>query len=70
MVAMKQGLYAQVVMIRQKYLDKKSKEKTKKYNFRGESARSKHWFEIDHGLLEEKLVDINQISIKKLSNYH
>ena len=39
---MEQGLYAQVVMIlRWESDDKKEKEKTKKYNFQGQSARSR-----------------------------
>ena len=50
-----QGLYAQVVMIRWKDLDnKKWKKKTKKYNFKGNSARSIHSFDIDDEWLEEK----------------
>ena len=41
-------------MIRQrKSEDKKEREKTKKYNFEGQSARSRHWFDIDHEWLEE-----------------
>ena len=51
---MEQGLYAQVVMIhRRESGDKKEKEKTKKYNFHGQSARSRCWFDIDHEWLEE-----------------
>ena len=43
-------------MIRQKYLDnKKEKENTKKYNFQGQSARSKFRFDIDREWLEENV---------------
>ena len=48
------GLYAQVVTIRQKDFDnKKEKEKTKKYNFQGQYARSICWFDLDSEWLEE-----------------
>ena len=33
--------------------DKKEKEDTKKYNFQGQSAISKRWFDIDREWLEE-----------------
>ena len=53
-MAMKQGLYAQVVMIRQKEsYNKKLMESTKNYYFQGQSARSGRWFNIDHDWLEE-----------------
>ena len=49
-----QGLYAQVVMIHKKDSDNKNeKEKTKIYNFQGQSARSICWFDLDHEWLEE-----------------
>ena len=51
---MEQGLYAQVVMIRRRESgDKKENEKTKKYNFQGQPARSRRWFDLDHDWLEE-----------------
>ena len=41
-MAMEQGMYAQVVMILQMDSNyKKEKEKNKKYNFQGKSARSR-----------------------------
>ena len=46
------GLYAQVVMIRQKDSDNK-KEKEKKKNFQGKFTISICWFDIDHEWLEE-----------------
>ena len=64
-MATEQGLYAQVIMIHQKDLDnKKGKDKTKKYNFQGQSTRSKRWFDLDHEWLEESLVHVNRISIE------
>ena len=46
---LEQGLYAQVVMILRKNLDgTKEKDKTKKFNLQGQSARTKNWFNIDH----------------------
>ena len=48
------GLYSQVVMTLQKgYDNKKEKEKTKKYNLQGQSARSIRWFDLDDEWLEE-----------------
>ena len=47
----KQGLYSQVFMIYWKDLDKK-KEKANKYNFQGQSERSKCWFDLDYEWLE------------------
>ena len=53
---MEPGLYAQVVMIRQKYLDhKKDKEIIKKYKSQGQSAKSIRWFDIDHKWLEKSI---------------
>ena len=54
-----------VVMIRQKDLDdNKGRENTNNYQFPGQSARSKRWFDLDHEWLEEKIVHVNRISIK------
>ena len=51
---MEQGLYAQVVMIRRNGPEnRKEKEKTKKYNFQGKSARSRRWFDLYHEWLKE-----------------
>ena len=48
-MASESGLYTQVVMIRRRELDdKQEKEKTKKYNFQVQSARTKHFFDLDH----------------------
>ena len=52
-MSMEQGLYAQVVMIRRRESDdKKEKEKTNKYNFQVQSARSRRCFDIVHEWLE------------------
>ena len=46
-MALEQFLYAQVVMMRRGGLDDiKGKDKTKRYNFQGQSARTKHSFDI------------------------
>ena len=48
-MAIEQGLYAQVVMILQRESDnKKEKKRTKKYNFQGQSSRSRRWFYLDY----------------------
>ena len=68
-MAMEQGLYAQVVILRQKDLDdKKERENIKKYNFQIQSARSIFWFDLDHEWLEENLVKVQRTYIKPLSN--
>ena len=46
----KQGLYAQVVMLRQKNLKSTEGNKNKneaKFKFQGQSARSQRWFDLD-----------------------
>ena len=64
-MAMEQGLYAQVGMIRRREsYDKKAKENTKKYNFQGQSARSRRWFDLDHEWLEKNPGHVNQVSIE------
>ena len=52
-MALEQGLYAQVVMlIRKESDDKNEKDKTNKYKFQGQSARTKHWFDLNHERLK------------------
>ena len=54
---MENELYAQVVMICQMESDdKKEKDKIKKYNFQGQSARSRRWFDLDIEWLEENFM--------------
>ena len=46
---LEQGLYAQVVIISKKESsDTQEKDKTKNFNLQGQSARTKHWFNLDH----------------------
>ena len=53
-MSLEQGLYAQVVMIRISNLDDtKEKYKTKRFNFQGQSAITKHQFDLDHKWLKE-----------------
>ena len=54
-MAMEQGLYAQVVMLRRKYLKFVVENKNKneaKFKFQGQSARSQRWFDIDFDWIE------------------
>ena len=47
------GLYAKVVMIpRRESYDKKEKDNTEVYYFQGQSARTKHCFDLDHEWLK------------------
>ena len=56
-MALEQGLYAQVVMIRRRESDNiKEKYKTNKFNFQGQSARTKHWFDLDYKWLKENFM--------------
>ena len=56
-MALENGFYAQVVIIRIRELDdKKEKYKTKIYNFPGQSARTKYWFFIDNKWLKENFM--------------
>ena len=49
---MEQGLYAKLGIIRRKESENK-KENTKKYNFQGQSAKSRRWLDLYHVWLEE-----------------
>ena len=56
-ISLEESLYAQVVRIRPKSLVQKkyTREKPKRrYLFQGQSAISKHWFDLDIELVEEK----------------
>ena len=56
-MALEQGLYTKVVIIHIRDLDDiKEKDKTKTFNFQRQSARTKHWFNIDHECLKEKFM--------------
>ena len=66
-MALENGLYAQVVMILRRELDdKKEKNKTKKFNFQGQSERTKHWFDIDHEWLKENFMTRKPDFYKKI----
>ena len=55
LIAMKQGLYVQVIMLRQKYLKFVAADKNKneaKLKFQGQSERSQRWFDLDFDLIE------------------
>ena len=50
-----QGLYAQVIMLRQKYLKFVATGKNKneaKFKFQGQSARLQRWFDLDFDCIE------------------
>ena len=53
-MALDQGLYAQVVMIRRRYLGGITVKDKTKNNFQGKSARTKDWFNIDCEWFKEK----------------
>ena len=56
-MAVEQGLSAQMFTIRQRESDeKKGKEKTNKYNFQGQSARSRRWSDLHHDWLKENFM--------------
>ena len=66
-IATKQGLYAQFFMIhRRKSSDKKEKGKTKKYKPQVQSARTKHWFDLDHEWLKENFMTREPDFYKKI----
>ena len=65
-----QGLYAQVVILRQKYLKFISANKNKneaKFKFQGQSSRSQRWFHLDFDWIEIFLAHLILISIIKIS---
>ena len=54
-----QGLYAQVVMLRQNYLKTTEENKNKneaKFKLQGRSAISKRWFDINFHYIEEHFI--------------
>ena len=52
-MALENGLYAQVFMIHRRESDNKKEIWDKKYKFQGQSARKKHWLDLDHKWLQE-----------------
>ena len=54
-MSMEQGLYAQVIMLRQKHLKCFAADKNKneaKFKFQGQSAISQRWFDLDFNWIE------------------
>ena len=48
--------------------NKEEKYKTKKYNFQGQSERSRNWFDLDHECLEENFRTRETDFYKNVSN--
>ena len=66
---MENGLYIKLVMIhRRDSYDKKEKDKTKKYNYQGKSARIKHQFNLDHEWLKGNFMTREPYFYRKKSN--
>ena len=66
---LKNGLYEQVVMICRRDLDyKKEKDNTEIYNFQGQSARTKHWFDLDHEWLKEYFMTLEPDIYKRTTS--
>ena len=60
-MALENGMYAQAFIIRRRELgDKKEKDGTKIYNFQVQSARTSHFFDIDHEWLKEHFMTREQ----------
>ena len=56
-MALENGLYEQVVMIRRRESDdKKKKYKKEMCKFQGQSARAKPWFDLDNEWLKENFM--------------
>ena len=67
-MVMEKVLYAEVVMIRQKYLKNTEENKNKnknKFKLQGQSVRSQPWFDIDFYRIEENFAHLDLISIRK-----
>ena len=61
-------LYAQVIMLRRKYLKFVAADKNKneaKFKFQGQSARSQRWFHLDFYWIGVNLAHVSLIFIKK-----
>ena len=68
-MALENGLYAKVFMIHRKELYyKKVRYRTKKYNFQGQSVRTKNWFDLDHEWLKENFITCEPYFYKNESN--
>ena len=72
-MAMEQQLYAQVIMIRQKYLKFAATDRNKneaKFKFQGQSARSQRWFDLDFDWIEVNLSTHKPDFYKKMFQSH
>ena len=72
-MAMEQGLYVQVIMLRQKYLKFVAAYKNKneaKFKFQGQYERSKSWFDLDFDWMEVKFSTREPYLYKKTFQSH
>ena len=72
-MAMEQGLYAQVIMLRRKYLKCFATDKNKneaKFKFQCQSARSQQWFGLDLDWIEVSFSTREPDFCKKLFQSH
>ena len=72
-MAMEQRLYAQVIMLRWKYLKFVATDKGKKeakFKFQGQLKRSQHWFDIDFDWIGVNFSTREPDFYKKLSQIH
>ena len=72
-MAMEQGLYAQVIMLRREDLKFVATDKNKneaKFKFQGQSARSQRWFNLDLGWMEVNFSTREPDLYKKLFQSH
>ena len=70
---MEQGLYAQVVKLRRKYLKFVATDKNKneaKFKFWGISVRSQQWFDIEFDWIEVNFITCEPDFYKKLFQIH
>ena len=70
---MEQGLYAQVIMLRRKYLKFVVTDKNKneaKFKFQGQSARSQRWFGLSFNWIEVNFITCETYPYKELFQSH
>ena len=72
-MAMEQGLYAQVIMLRRKNLKFVAIDKNKneaKFNFQGQYVRSQRWFDLEFDWIEVNFSTREPDFYKKLFQIH
>ena len=72
-MATEQGLYAQVVMLRQNdliFTDTNKNKNEAKFEFQGRSARSQRWFDLDFDWTEVSFSTLEPDLYKKLFQSH